>query len=422
MQRLCRDCLSTEPGPGPGCAACGGRRIVSHAELFALTIAHVDCDAFFASVEKRDRPELASRPVLVGGGRRGVVAACCYIARGHGIRSAMPMFKALAACPDAVVIKPEMAKYVAAGAQIRALMEALTPLMQPLSIDEAVLDLAGTQALHKAPPAVTLARLARDVERQVGVTISIGLAANRLMAKLAAGRDKPRGFAVIGASEAAAWLAPQRVGLLPGIGPVAVRRLESAGITRLGQLGALDPKAAMARLGAEGPALAARARGEDDRPVNPERETKSVSAETTFEEDLADLPALEAVLWRICEKLAARLAAKGLSAGGVVLKLKTAGFESLTRSARLPGPTLLPETLFDAARPILARAADGRQFRLLGLGAAPLCPAAEADQGDLADPAAPRRAAKWRAIEELRGKFGAGSLVTGRGLPPVTKG
>ena len=422
MPALCRDCLSPDPGEGPACRICGGRRVIRHAELFTLTIAHMDCDAFYASVEKRDRPELAARPVLVGGGRRGVVAACCYIARGYGIRSAMPMFKALAACPDAVVIRPDIAKYAAEGARIRSMMEALTPLVQPLSIDEAVLDLAGTEALHKAPPAVTLARLARDVEREVGVTISIGLAANRLMAKLAAGRDKPRGFAVIGAGEAAAWLAPQRVGLLPGIGPAAVRRLEAAGITRLGQLGALDPKSAMARLGSEGPSLAERARGEDDRRVSPERETKSVSAETTFETDIAALPALEAVLWRMCEKLAARLAAKGLSAGGVVLKLKTAGFESLTRSARLPGPTLLPETLFDAARPLLARAADGRQFRLLGLGAAPLCPAAEADQGDLADPAAPRRAAKWRAIEALRGKFGADSLVTGRGMRPVTKG
>jgi len=421
MDAFCRDCLTVEPGPGPACRACGGRRILRHPELFALTIAHVDCDAFYASVEKRDRPELATKPVLVGGGRRGVVAACCYIARSYGIRSAMPMFKALLACPDAVVIKPDIAKYAQEGARIRTMMEALTPLVQPLSIDEAVLDLSGTQALHKAPPAVVLARLARDVEREIGVTISIGLAANRLMAKLAAGRDKPRGFAVIGHDEAAAWLAPQRVGLLPGIGPAAVRRLEGAGITRLGQLAALDPKSAMTRLGAEGPALASRARGEDDRAVNPERETKSVSAETTFDDDISTLPELESVLWRMCEKLSARLAGKGLSAGGVVLKLKTAGFESLTRSARLSGPTLLPETMFDAARPLLARAADGTRYRLLGLGASPLCLAGDADRGDLADPTAPRRAAKWRAIEAVREKFGAGSVVAGRALPPKGK-
>lgn len=415
MDALCRDCFQ-DPGPEPACRHCGGRRLLRHAELFALTIAHVDCDAFYASVEKRDRPELASRPVLVGGSKRGVVAACCYIARGYGIRSAMPMFKALAACPDAVVIQPDMAKYAAEGRRIRVMMEALTPLVAPLSIDEAVLDLAGTERLHREPPAAVLARFAKRVEQEVGVTVSVGLAGNRLMAKLAAERDKPRGFAVIGRDEAAGWLAPQRVGVLPGIGPAAARRLEAAGITRLGQLAALDDKAAVARLGAEGPSLAARARGEDDRPVSPDRETKSVSAETTFDEDLAGLPELEGVLWRICEKLASRLAAKDLAAGGLVLKLKTAGFETITRSARMASPTLLPETMFAAAQPLLAKAADGTRFRLLGVGAAPLAGAADADHGDLADPHAPRRAAKWRAIEALREKFGAESVVAGRAL------
>ncbi|MBS7812126.1 DNA polymerase IV [Roseococcus pinisoli] len=415
MDALCRDCFQ-DPGPSAVCHHCGGRRLLRHAELFALTIAHIDCDAFYASVEKRDRPELASRPVLVGGARRGVVAACCYVARGYGIHSAMPMFKALKACPDAVVIKPDIRKYVAEGRRIRAMMEELTPLVAPLSVDEAVLDLSGTERLHRAPPAAVLARFARRVEQEVGVTVSVGLAANRLMAKLAAERDKPRGFAVIGRDEAAAWLAPERVGVLPGIGPAAARRLEAAGITRLGQLAALDERGAFARLGAEGPSLAARARGEDSRPVTPDRETKSVSAETTFDEDLAGIDELEAVLWRICERLAKRLAAKELAAGGVVLKLKTAGFETLTRSARLSAPTLLPETMFDAARPLLAKAADGTRYRLLGVGAAPLAAATEADQGDLADPNAPRRAAKWRAVEALRERFGAESVVAGRAL------
>jgi DNA polymerase-4 len=421
MDALCRDCFQ-DPGPDAACRHCGGRRLLRHAELFSLTIAHVDCDAFYASVEKRDRPELASRPVLVGGSKRGVVAACCYIARGYGIHSAMPMFQALAACPDAVVIKPDMTKYVTEGRRIRAMMEALTPLVAPLSIDEAVLDLAGTERLHRAPPAVVLARFARRVEQEVGVTVSVGLAGNRLMAKLAAERDKPRGFAIIGRNEAAAWLAPQRVGVLPGIGPAAARRLEAAGITRLGQLAALDGRAAAARLGAEGPSLAARARGEDDRPVSSDRETKSVSAETTFDEDLSGLAELEAVLWRICERLAKRLAAKDLAAGGVVLKLKTAGFETITRSARMAAPTLLPETLFEAAQPLLAKAADGRRYRLLGVGAAPLAGAADADHGDLADPGAPRRAAKWRAIEALRGRFGAESVLAGRSLGGRRKG
>jgi DNA polymerase-4 len=415
MPALCRDCDHAAEDAFARCPSCGSRRVVTHAELFALTVAHVDCDAFYASIEKRDRPELLTRPVIVGGGRRGVVAAACYVARTRGVKSAMPMFKALAACPDAVVIKPDMAKYAAAAREVRGLMETLTPLVQPLSIDEAVLDLAGTEALHRAPPAIVLARFARAVEKQVGITVSIGLARNRLLAKLAAERDKPRGFAVLGA-EAAAWLAEQPVTLLPGVGPALARKLHAAGLTRLGQVAALDLREAARRFGEEGPALAARARGEDDRRVTPARETKSVSAETTFEADLRTLPDLEKPLWRMCEKLAQRLKEKDLAAGGVVLKLKTAGFETRSRQARLAGPTRLPETLFRAAQPLLAKEATGTAFRLIGIGAQPLAPGAEADLPDLADPDAGRRAARWQAVEALRRRFGAAAVVSGRGL------
>jgi len=400
MPALCRDCFHLAAEDFTRCPACGSRRAVAHPDLFRLTVAHIDCDAFYASVEKRDRPELATRPVIVGG----------------GVRSAMPMFKARAACPDAVVIKPDMAKYAREGARIRAMMEALTPLVQPLSIDEAVLDLRGTEALHNAPPAAVLARFAQAVEREVGVTVSIGLAANRLMAKLAAERDKPRGFAVIGAEEAAAWLAPQSVAVLPGVGPAMAKRLSVAGFVRLGQLAALDARAAFARFGADGPALVARARGEDDRPVNPARETKSISAETTFDADMAALAALEAPLWRLCEKLARRLKDKGLAAGGVVLKLKTADFALRTRSQRLAEPSLLPEVIFAAARPLLQKEADGTAFRLIGIGAQPLAPADQADRGDLADPEAPRRAARWKAMEALRARFGEDAVMAGRGF------
>jgi DNA polymerase IV len=270
MPALCRDCLAVvdDRGSAIRCPSCDGARIARHAELFNLTIAHIDCDAFYASVEKRDRPELAARPVIVGGGVRGVVTAACYVARIYGVRSAMPMFKALKACPEAVVIRPDFAKYVAVGRQIRAMMTTLTPLLQPLSIDEAVLDLAGTQALHGAPPAVVLARFAHDVEAAVGVTVSIGLAANRLLAKIAAGRDKPRGFAVIGA-DAAMLLAPEPVRLLPGVGPALARRLAAHGITLLGHLQGLSDREARRRLGEDGPSLVRRARGEDDRRVDP---------------------------------------------------------------------------------------------------------------------------------------------------------
>ncbi|MCX7377545.1 MAG: DNA polymerase IV [Alphaproteobacteria bacterium] len=411
---LCRDC-GADPGDAPVCPACTHRRIVRHPELNTLTIAHVDCDAFYASVEKRDRPELLSRPVIVGGGVRGVVSAACYIARIYGVRSAMPMFKALKACPDAVVIRPDFSKYTAAARQIRALMESLTPLVQPLSIDEAVLDLAGTQALHNATPAAVLARFALDVEKQVGVTISIGLARNRLMAKIAAGRDKPRGYCVIG-QEAPALLAPEPVRLLPGIGPAFAKKLESLGITKLAHLQAMDEQTARRRLGEDGPALLQRARGEDSRLVHPDRDTKSISAETTFNTDLADQTALERELWRLSEKLANRLRASEYAAAGVVLKLKTAAFANRTRTQRLPHPTRLPDLLFQTARTMLAREVDGTAYRLIGIGAQPLAPAAQADPPDLADPGQPRRAAAQGAIDALRAKFGANAVVKGRGF------
>ena len=414
LASLCRDCGSTGI-EGAACRACGGRRIVRHAELFDLTVAHLDCDAFYASVEKRDRPELADQPVIVGGGKRGVVSTACYVARLYGVHSAMPMFKALKLCPQATVIKPDFSKYTAAARQIRELMLALTPLVQPLSIDEAMLDLAGTQALHSAPPAVVLARLAGDVERQVGVTVSIGLAPNPLLAKLAAGRDKPRGFAVLG-SEAAAVLAPEKVGILPGVGPALEKRLAALGLTRVGQLQALDERTARRLLGDEGPALVRRALGQDARIVHAGAGAKSISAETTFETDIADRAALEKQLWRLSEKLARRLRADGYAALGVTLKLKTARFESRTRAARLPQPTALPDRLFEAARTLLAREADGTAFRLIGIGTTTLAPLADADHGDLADPDAARQVARQGAIDALRDRYGSQVIGKGRGF------
>lgn len=403
MLTLCRDCDRLFDRP-PHCPSCGGTRLVSHAELADLAIAHVDCDAFFASVEKRDRPELRDRPLIVGGGARSVVAACCYIARLSGVRSAMPMFKALKLCPDAVVIHPAMAKYAEAARGIRAIMGDLTPLVQPLSIDEAALDLSGTEALHGAPPAAVLSRFARRVEREVGVTVSIGLAANRLLAKLAAERDKPRGYAVLG-SEAASVLAPEPVGILPGVGPALVRKLAALGITRVGQLASLDDRAARGRLGEDGPALASRARGYDPRRVDPVREAKSISAETTFAEDIADPDTLARALRPLCEKLGRRLREAQLAAVGLVLKLKTAKFETHTHAIRLPAPTQLPDTIYAAARPVLARVA-GPRYRLIGIGAVRFAAAAEADRGDLMDSETPRRAARQQALDRLRAKFG----------------
>jgi DNA polymerase-4 len=403
------------PTEGDICPACFSPRIICHPELFTLAIAHVDCDAFYASVEKARRPELKDKPLIVGGGKRGVVTTACYIARLSGVRSAMPMFKALKLCPDAAVLTPDMAAYAAAAREIRAMLLALTPLVQPLSIDEAELDLSGTEKLHKAPPAAMLAKLARDMEAKLGVTLSIGLAHNRLLAKIAASRDKPRGFAILG-TDAARILAADPVSILPGVGPAMEKRLAAMGLTHVGQLQSLNLREARKRLGDEGPLLIRRAMGEDTRRVEPGGEARSISAETTFNEDLTALTDLERQLWRLAERLATRLHGQGLAACGVTLKLKTAAFKSRTRATRLAQPTALPDTLFAAANKLLAREADGTAFRLIGIAAAGLVPLSDADRGDLADPDAPRRRARQAAIDRLRSRFGAAVIGRGRGL------
>src|SRR5438874_10774713 len=369
---LCRDCIaldSFEAVP-ERCPGCGSPRLVGHAELADLAIAHIDCDAFYATVEKRDRPELAEQPVIVGSGQRGVVLACCYVARLYGVRSAMPMFKALAACPDAVVVRPDMAKYREVGRAVRDEMRRLTPLVEPLSIDEAFLDLSGTAGLHHAAPAQLLASLARRVEDEFGITASIGLSHNKFLAKLASDLDKPRGFAVIGQAEARGFLADKPVGWLWGVGGAMQRRLAADGIMRIGQLSALDPREVGQRYGRIGIRLAQLARGDDNRRVDPEGRARSISAETTFARDEADAEALARTLWPLCEKVATRLKQGGLAAGTVTLKLKTADFRLRTRSRRLPDPTQLADTLFRTARHLLSGEVDGTtKFRLIGVGA-----------------------------------------------------
>jgi DNA polymerase-4 len=385
MLTLCRDCGAldaTRPASGR-CTGCGSPRLLSHDELASVSLAHLDCDAFYASVEKHDRPELRDRPVIVGGGTRGVVLACCYVARLSGVRSAMPMFKALKACPDAVVIPPDMAKYRAVGRRVRELMLATTPLVQPLSIDEAFLDLAGTERVHGGPPARTLALLARRIERENGITVSIGLSYNKFLAKIASDLDKPRGFAVLGRGEALDFLAPKSVGLIWGVGAALQQKLARDGITTIGELRQRDERKLRERYGVIGGRLARFARGEDERAVDPDAPMKSVSAETTFERDLAAYEALAAELRPLAEQLARRLERAGRAAAGIALKLKTSDFQVLTRSRRLVDPTQRAETLYAAALPLLRAAADGTSFRLIGIGADRLAEGALADPPDL---------------------------------------
>jgi len=385
MTSLCRECgtLAAEPPAERRCIECGSPRLVEHPELSELTLAHIDCDAFYATVEKRDHPELLDRPVIVGGGHRGVVLACCYVARLHGIRSAMPMFKALEACPDAVVIRPDMAKYRAVGLQVRSLMESVTPQVQPLSIDEAFLDLAGTERLHGGPAARTLALLSDRIEREAGVTVSIGLSYNKFLAKLASDLDKPRGFAVVGRGEALEFLAPRPVGLLWGVGATLQRRLARDGITTIGDLRERTERELVARYGAIGRRLYRFSRGEDDRAVTTDAPTKSVSVETTFDRDLAAPEALAEELEPLARQLAKRLDDHGLATAGITLKLKTSRFKIITRSRALPDPTQRAEVLYRAALPLLREAADGTSYRLIGIGGDRLVDAERADPPDL---------------------------------------
>ncbi|UEM22463.1 DNA polymerase IV [Skermanella mucosa] len=413
---LCRDC-GAEAGPGAArCPACGSRRLTRHAELHALSIAHIDCDAFYASVEKRDDPKLADLPVIVGGGQRGVVAACCYVARLYGVRSAMPMFKALSLCPHAVVLPPDMKKYQAVGREVRARMLELTPLVQPLSIDEAFLDLTGTERLHGGSPARTLIRLVRRLETEIGITASIGLSYNKFLAKVASDLDKPRGFKAIGRAEALDFLAPQPVGLIWGVGAALQRKLEQDGIRTIAELRERDEHHLMKRYGVMGRRLYRFARGEDLRTVDPDEETKSISAETTFNHDIADLDELVNRLWPLCETVARRLKAQGLAGGSVVLKLKTAEFRQATRSRKLGSPTQMADAIFQAALPLLEREATGIQYRLIGIGCADLAEAVRADPPDLLDPDRMRRNQVERAMDQVRERMGDTAVVKGRGF------
>ena len=415
VETLCRDCDHRPLASAGTCPACGSTRVLGHPELHGLAIAHLDCDAFYAAIEKRDRPELRDRPVIVGGRHRGVVAACCYIARTYGVRSAMPMFKALKACPEAAVIKPDMKKYAAVGRAVRTMMLDLTPLVEPLSIDEAFMDLSGTESLHRASPAGMLAKLARRVEDELSITVSIGLSYNKFLAKIASDLDKPRGFAVIGRAEARAFLDGKPVGLLWGVGQAMQQRLARDGITRIGELARLDEATLVARYGKIGKRLHQCARGEDERPVDPHRETKSISSEITLDEDLSDPDTLRPILWRLAETVARRLKKAGLAAGGVTLKLKTADFRIVTRARRLGTATQSADEMFGAAEPLLTREADGRAFRLIGIGAHDLIAAGEVVQGDLFG-AGPADNKVDEALDAVRDRFGEDAIVRGRGF------
>lgn len=414
---FCRDCLRDHDearAPVRRCPSCGSPRLLRHAERDSLHLAHIDCDAFYATIEKRDDPSLLDKPVIVGGGKRGVVSTCCYIARMSGVRSAMPMFKALKACPEAVVIKPNMAKYVAVGRQVRKLMQELTPLVEPLSIDEAFLDLGGTQRLHHASPALTLARFQRRIEDEIGITISVGLSYAKFLAKVASDLDKPRGFSIIGQAEAVAFLANKPVGMIPGIGKAGAAKLAQSGFRVIGDLAKAEITTLYRLVGKDGPRLRNLALGIDPRKVTVEHEAKTVSSETTLDVDLARFEELEPILWRLCERTSQRLKTQELAGRTVTLKLKTHDFQIITRAARLPEPSQLAARLFSAGRDLLRRECTGPRYRLIGIGMSDFSDPAEADRGDLADQQTPKLKAMENALDKVRAKFGDAAI--GKGL------
>ena len=414
MPALCRDCL-TVFDHGTRCPGCRSPRVVAHPELFDLSIAHMDCDAFYASVEKRDHPELRDRPLIVGGGRRGVVSTCCYLARIKGVRSAMPMFRALKLCPDAMVLPPRFPAYAEASRAIRAMMGDLTPAVEPLSLDEAFMDLSGTMRLHGAPPAVMLARLVRRMKDELGLTGSIGLSHNKFLAKIASDLDKPRGFSVIGRKETRDFLRPRPVRTIWGIGPAAQEALDRVGVHTIADLERWEKDELVRRFGAMGERLWHLARGEDARRVTPDEPVRSISSETTFDEDTADPALLDGHLWRMADKTASRAKARGLAGATVTLKLRRADFRILTRRMTLSYPTQTADRTYQTARGLLDQVNDPGPFRLLGVGLSGIVPERGDDpQRDLLDPDTARREGAERAADRVRARFGEEAIFKGR--------
>lgn len=413
---LCRDCLSVDQ-MGPRCGVCGKMRLLDHPELGTLSIAHVDCDAFYASVEKREDPSLADKPVIVGGGQRGVVTTACYIARLYGVRSAMPMFEARKRCPDAVIIPPRMALYAQVSKAIRAKMEALTPAIEPLSLDEAFLDLTGTARLHGRSPAQSLIKFAKEVREEIGITLSVGLSHNKFLAKIASDLKKPDGFSIIGQAETETFLADKPVGMIWGVGAATRAQLSAAGIETITDLRRWDQKDLMERFGQTGFRLYDLARGVDRRRVKADRDIKSISNETTFSTDIADFDLLEGHLYRLSEKVSARAKAMGLMGRTVTLKLKTPQFQSLTRQTALRGPTQSYEDIFAAAQSLLRVAYERAPFRLIGVGISQLIEAETAEQvSDMLDTTSETNRRIEAARDAITAKFGADAIRKGRGL------
>ena len=413
---FCRDCfiaLSTLKKPSK-CPNCSSPRLITHPEIHSLSIAHIDCDAFYASVEKRDNPELVTKPLIIGGGKRGVVSTCCYIARTYGVHSAMPMFQANKLCPNAIVIPPDMRKYSAISKTMREIFNELTPVVEPISIDEAFLDLSGTEKLHGMSPAQVLSKTATRIADEIGITVSIGLSYNKFLAKLASDLDKPNGFSIIGKQEAKTFLATQPIKKIWGVGKVLNKKMNNAGITQIGQLQKMALRKLIKDYGIMGERLYYFSRGDDSRTIKSAQKVKSVSNETTLDTDINDYKTLKIHLWRLCEKLSARLKEKHLAATTITLKLKTSDFKSISRSVTLDGPTQMAEILYIQGKFLLKPECTGRQYRLIGIGVSKFFNDQYSDMPDLIDPDKDNKIKTEKAIDRIRDRFGKNIINKGR--------
>ena len=416
MPSLCRKCFNTFNEEGR-CPRCSSPLVVSHSELFDLNIAHMDCDAFYASVEKRDNPDLADKPVIIGGGRRGVVSTACYIARIRGVKSAMPMFKALEKCPDAVVIRPRMKIYAEISQQIRAMMNDITPLVEPLSLDEAFMDMSGTHKLHGAPPAVMLAKLMDRISDNLGLTGSIGLSHNKFLAKIASDLNKPNGYSIIGEAETSSFLKDKSIRLIWGVGASTQKSLEKSGIRTFLDLLRWDRKDLVSKFGSMGDRLWFLARGQDARVVSNSDRIKSISNETTLNENTSNIRVLEGHLWRLCEKVSSRAKSKGLAGTIMILKLKSSNHKIITRRVTLRDPTYMADVLFRSTYPLMEAAIENGPFRLVGAGLSGLCLASQAQrEPELLGNGALNRIKVERVTDEIREKFGDEAMIKGRSL------
>jgi DNA polymerase-4 len=383
-------------------------------------ILHVDMDAFYASIEERDRPELVGRPLIVGGSPegRGVVAAANYVVREFGVHSAMPTATALRLCPQAVVLPPRMGYYADVSRRIRSVFFRYTPLVEPLALDEAFLDVTGSAALF-GPAAEIGRRIKEDILREVGLVASVGVAPNKFLAKIASDLKKPDALVVVDPERVQEFLDPLPVGRLWGVGRVTAGGLERMGARTIGELRRFPPEELRRRCGAQGEHFCRLAHGLDERRVVPDREAKSISHETTFPADLRDPDALRAWLWELAEQVGRRLRRHRLRGRTVQLKLRFADFRTITRARTLPEATNITREIGQTATELLAQALPSRHCgaRLLGVGVTGF-ENSERTQRSLFEDADRQKQSQIDAVADaIQAKFGAAALTRGASRP-----